>query len=52
MKLSRLLHRLARVERDVEAEASGVPKKIARRGRNKIIGWLLTRPGLWRRLWR
>ncbi len=52
MGLASKLFRLARLSRDVEAVASGSPKKIVRRGKNKVVGRLLGRGGIWRRLWR
>lgn len=51
-KISKELYRAARVSRDVEVLASGDPKKIARRARNKMVGRLLGRAGFWRWLWR
>jgi hypothetical protein len=52
MNLARFLFRSARVVRDLEAVTSGKPDKVARRGKNKIVGRLLARAGFWRRLWR
>jgi hypothetical protein len=52
MSLSRWLYRAARWSRDAEVVASGDPKKVARRAKNKALGRLLGRLGVWRRLWR
>ena len=52
MSLSRELRRAARIATDVEAIASGNPKRIARRAKNKAVGRGLARVGFWRRLWR
>lgn len=52
MGLARSLYRAARVANDVETIASGNPRRIARRAKNKAIGRTLGRAGVWRRLWR
>ncbi len=52
MRLSRFLYRAARTANDVEAVTSGNPKRVERRLRNKLVGRLLGKAGLWRRLWR
>ena len=36
----------------LEAVASGDPKRIGRRAKNKILGRALGRSGFWRTLWR
>jgi hypothetical protein len=46
------LYAAARLANDVSTMASGDPKRIARRAKNKIIGRALGRAGLWRLLWR
>jgi hypothetical protein len=50
--LSSQLFRIARDVDTVEALASGNPKRIARRGKNIMLGRLFGRAGLWRFLWR
>jgi hypothetical protein len=50
--LSSKLFRAARRVDDIEALASGDPKRVARRAKNRIVGRLLVRVGFWRRLWR
>jgi hypothetical protein len=45
------LFRAARLLDTAEALTSGSPKRIARRGKNMILGRLLGRAGVWRRLW-
>ena len=52
MRLSRFLYRAARTANDVEAITSGNPKRVDRRLRNKLIGRLLGKAGIWRSLWR
>jgi len=51
-RLRRLLYRDARRLGDVEALASGDPKRIERRAKNKLLGRALGRSGIWRTLWR
>jgi hypothetical protein len=52
MSLRGSLYRSARVLGDVQALASGNPKRIARRAKNKVVGRALGRSGFWRFLWR
>ena len=42
----------ARLANDVSTLASGDPRRIARRAKNKIVGRALGRAGLWRLLFR
>lgn len=51
-RITTRLYRAARTANDIETVASGDPNKIARRIRNKVKGRLLTRVGVWRRLWK
>ena len=46
------MYAAARLANDVSTLASGDPRRIARRARNKIVGRALGRAGLWRLLWR
>jgi len=46
------MYAAARLANDVSTLASGDPRRIARRARNKIVGRALGRAGLWRVLWR
>jgi hypothetical protein len=52
MSLRSNLYRSARVLGDMQAVASGNPKRIERRAKNKLIGRALGRSGVWDRLWR
>jgi hypothetical protein len=45
------LYTAARRLGDVQALASGNPRRIARRARNVAVGRLLARSGAFRRLW-
>jgi len=46
------LYRTARLANNVSALASGNPHRIARRGKNVMLGRMIARGGLWRALWR
>jgi len=46
------MYAAARLANDLSTLASGDPRRIARRAKNKIIGRALGRAGLWRLLWR
>jgi hypothetical protein len=48
----RSLYRGARIANDVETLASGNPKRITRRAKNKLLGRTVARSGLWCFLWR
>jgi hypothetical protein len=49
--LNSQLFRAARVTDDVEAVASGEPRRMVRRVRNVAVGRALGKAGVWRRLW-
>lgn len=51
-RLVRDLYRIARLSNDVSTAASGDPRRIARRAKNKAIGRSLARAGVWRRIWK
>ena len=46
------LYRTARMANDISVLASGNPRRITRRAKNKILGRTLGRAGLWRLLWK
>jgi hypothetical protein len=52
MGIMSTLFKLARMSADAKALSSGNPKRIARRGKNKLLGRTLAKGGIWRRLWR
>ena len=45
------LYRAARLSNDVGTIFSGKPSRMARRGKNKIIGRIFARLRIWRFLW-
>jgi hypothetical protein len=46
------LYRTARLANDMSVLASGNPRRITRRAKNKIVGRALARAGVWRMLWK
>jgi hypothetical protein len=46
-KASRDMYKAARTARDIEVLASGDPKKIMRRAKNKLVGRLLSKLKIW-----
>jgi hypothetical protein len=50
--LSSQLFRAARITDDIEAAASGNPKRMERRAKNVVLGRTIGKLGGWRRLWR
>lgn len=46
------LYRTARLANDLSTLASGNPRRITRRAKNRIVGRALGRAGIWRALWR
>jgi hypothetical protein len=52
VKLRSFLYRSLRTLGHVEAVASGDPKRITRRAKNKILGRAFGRAGFWCMLWR
>lgn len=52
MNITSSLFKAARLSASVSALASGNPKRIQRRAKNILVGRMLGRAGVWRRLWR
>jgi hypothetical protein len=52
VKLTGWLFRAARPSADLDALASGDPKKMGRRVKNKLAGRAVGRAGFWRWLWK
>jgi hypothetical protein len=50
--LSSQFFKAARITDDIEAAASGNPKRIERRAKNVTLGRTFRKAGVWRRLWR
>ena len=46
------LYRAARLSDNLSALASGNPRQVVRRAKNRLLGRELGRAGIWRRLWR
>ena len=52
MNITGALFKAARLSATATAVASGHPRKIARRGKNIVVGRAMASAGAWRRLWR
>lgn len=52
MSLTNTLFKAARFSADARALTSGSPRRIATRGKNKIVGRTLAKAGFWSFLWR
>lgn len=52
MSLVSGLYKAARAANTISAIGSGKPRRIARRGKNIIVGRGLARGGFWNRLWK
>lgn len=50
-RLSSSLYRAARTVNTLSALTSGNPKRAGRRAKNIVVGRVLARGGVWRRLW-
>lgn len=51
-KLTNDLQQAAKFSRDVDAIASGSPRRMANRAKNRVIGRALAKTGFWRWLWK
>jgi hypothetical protein len=51
MSLTSGLYRAARISNDISTLASGNPRRIARRVKNKAVGRAAGRVGFWRWFW-
>lgn len=52
MSITSELFKAARLSATARAVASGDPKRIMRRAKNRAVGRALGGAGVWRRLWR
>ncbi|MGC2375364.1 MAG: hypothetical protein WA484_15975 [Solirubrobacteraceae bacterium] len=50
--LTSQLFRLARLSASAKAVESGDPERVERRAKNVILGRVLGRAGVWRKLWK
>ena len=50
MKLHTALYKAARISNDIDAVMH--PERLPRRAKNKVVGRLLGRAGVWGRLWK
>ena len=52
MSLTSKLYKAARLSATAKAVSSGDPDKMARRGKNILVGRMFARGGIWRWLWK